>query len=83
MPTIIDVREPEEFNDGHVEGSLNIPLSKILEDLKSLPFDKNEELVLYCNSGRRSQLAINTLQKNGYKNLVNGINQQTILSKKS
>jgi phage shock protein E len=75
----IDVRETGEFNSDHVEGAINIPLSKITEDtLREIP--KDEEIVLYCRSGGRANIAKGIMSKMGYKNVVNGINSANIAS---
>ncbi len=78
----IDVREPYEFKHSHVAEAINIPPNKIHKrsDLvKNLP--KNAELVVYCISGARSDMAINLLSQMGFKHLVNGINQDQIHAK--
>lgn len=72
--TIIDVREPYEYQVGHVDGALNIPLG----DIQSVDLPKDEEIVVYCRSGARSAQAQQTLQSMGYTHVTNGINQQTI-----
>ncbi len=62
--TIVDVRTPQEFQGGHVAGSVNIPLQEIhlhLEKLKSLP----SPIILCCASGIRSQQATSFLTSNG------------------
>jgi phage shock protein E len=79
---IIDVREPLEFKLGHVKGAINIPPSKLMagaEKLQSVP--KNTELVLYCVSGSRSNVAMNILKNLGYTNLINGINKSHVKAK--
>ncbi len=72
---IIDVREPFEFTSGHVDGALNIPPTELMAgatQLQDVP--KDTELVLYCRTGSRSNVAIQILQQLGFTNLVNGIN---------
>jgi rhodanese-related sulfurtransferase len=64
---VLDVRSPEEFAAGHVPGAVNIPQDQVASRLAEIPKDK--EVVLYCRSGRRSGLAAETLEANGYKNL--------------
>lgn len=75
---VIDVREPYEFRSGHVSGALNIPLSTVPDAKQLENLDRNEEITVYCNSGRRSGLAIEMLRLQGFNNLKNGINQQII-----
>jgi phage shock protein E len=75
-PVIVDVREPYEFASGHVKGALNIPPADLMtgaEALRGVP--KNAEIVLYCRTGSRSNVAMHILQSLGYTNLTNGINQ--------
>lgn len=77
---IIDVREPMEFDSGHVEGALNIPPSELLagsEVLENVP--KDTEIIVYCRSGSRSNSAIQILKQMGFTNLVNGINAGHVL----
>ena len=72
---IIDVREPFEFASGHVEGALNIPPTELMAGAKQLAdVAKDTELVLYCRTGSRSNVAIQILQQLGFTNLINGIN---------
>jgi len=69
--TIIDVREGYEFENGHVEGSINIPLGEIPEKIKELK-EMKKPLVLCCASGNRSGAATNFLQTNGVEDVHNG-----------
>lgn len=68
--TIVDVRTPEEFESGNVEGSVNIPLNTVPDNLEKF---KNMEgdIVLCCRSGQRSGQALMWLQQQGVKNLHN------------
>ncbi len=77
--TVIDVREPEEFATGHVDGAINVPPRTLLSgdnQLTSVPKDAN--LIVYCRTGSRSQVAIHMLKDMGYTNLVNGINKHHV-----
>ncbi|WP_306433038.1 rhodanese-like domain-containing protein [Paenibacillus sp. J31TS4] len=65
---LVDVREPHEFQAGHIPGARNVPLSQLNGRLSDLPKDK--ELFLYCRSGMRSKSAARVLQKNGYGKLA-------------
>lgn len=79
---IIDVREPEEYASGHVEGALNIPPTKLMGDLRELDgVPKDTELILYCRTGSRSNVAMHILQSKGYTNLINGINQDQVTAR--
>ena len=69
--SIVDVREPFEFEMGHIEGAKNIPLSTIpgrMEEFKSLA----KPMILYCMSGNRSGQAVQYLEAQGCTNLHNG-----------
>lgn len=63
-PVVIDVREPHEFKAGHVPGSRNIPLGKILAEAPRL--NPNVETLLICHSGSRSGSAMKKLAKLGF-----------------
>jgi phage shock protein E len=79
---IIDVREPYEYEEDHVEGALNIPLAELLAGAKRLDgIAKDTELILYCRSGSRSNVGIQILKNLGYTNLVNGINAGQVKQK--
>lgn len=77
--TYIDVREPIEFAAGHLEGAINIPVGSISDgatDLQDIP--KNSKVVVYCRSGGRAENARAQLQQLGFRNVTNGINQDSI-----
>lgn len=61
---IIDVRTPEEFRQGHVQGSMNIPLDTMQAELKNL--DKRRPIITCCRSGMRSGSAASLLTANGF-----------------
>ena len=63
-PLVIDVRQPEEYQAGHIGGAKLIPLGTINERLKELPKDK--EIVCVCATGSRSRSAAKKLIKAGY-----------------
>lgn len=67
---LVDVRTPQEYAAGHIPGSINIPLERIL-DIKNVIGDKNTPLYVYCRSGRRSSQAAAELEKAGYRQVVN------------
>lgn len=67
---IVDVRTPEEYEDGHIEGSLNIPLDEIGKAMDWL--QKDVPTVVVCASGSRSGHAVMVLEANGYKKVYNG-----------
>lgn len=75
----IDVREPSEYNSGHVAGAINIPPSDLLAGAKKLQhIPKDTEIVLYCLSGSRSNASMHILRDMGYTNLKNGINKNHV-----
>lgn len=67
---LIDVRTRDEFNEGHVEGSKNIPLDQLTRSLDK--FHKDKTYVLVCASGIRSRNAVSLLKKQGFMNTYNG-----------
>jgi phage shock protein E len=72
---IIDVREPYEYQSGHIETAINIPPSDLTSGASQLQaLDKNTKLIIYCKTGSRSNVSIQTLKQMGFTNLVNGIN---------
>jgi phage shock protein E len=68
---LIDVRTPEEFSSGHIEGALNIDHSVIGQRIAMAGVGKDDEVILYCRSGRRSGLALETLKNMGYSKAQN------------
>jgi len=66
---IIDARTTEEFAEGHIEGAILIPEYEITDRAeKELP-DKDQLILVYCRSGRRSKIASEELVKLGYTNV--------------
>jgi len=76
----IDVRESYEYDMDHVEKAINIPLNQIIS--LGLPdyISKIDEIVVYCRSGSRSEIARQALVRFGYSNVTNGINKRYIES---
>lgn len=72
IPTavLIDVRTPQEYKEGHIPKSINIPLQKI-ETIDKTIKDKDTPLYVYCKSGNRSNQACSILKQNGYTNVEN------------
>ncbi|MGP4074383.1 rhodanese-like domain-containing protein [Halobacillus sp. K22] len=64
---LIDVREPKEFEGGHILGARNIPLSQMKNRL--IEIRKDKPVYLYCQSGARSTRAAMLLNKKGYQDL--------------
>jgi phage shock protein E len=70
-PLIIDVRTEAEWNNGHLEGAILIPYGLIGEKIGAVAKDKSKPIYVYCRSGRRSQIAKDTLEKLDYKDIKN------------
>lgn len=68
---LIDVRTAEEFAAGALPGATRIGHEQIGEQIAGLAPDKDQLIVLYCRSGRRSGLAEQSLRELGYRNLIN------------
>ena len=66
---ILDTRAQEEYDEGHIPGAILIPHDEILEKAESVLTDKNQLILVYCRSGRRSKLAAEDLLKLGYTNI--------------
>ena len=69
--TLVDVRDPEEFEEGHVPGAINIPVA--IFAAQSGILDKKKKIIVYCNSGGRSYNAYRKLMKLGYKDINQAI----------
>ena len=67
---LVDVRTPEEYKDGHIPGSQNVPLRQ-LDKVEEMIKNKDTVLYVYCQSGARSRQAANYLQRMGYSNVHN------------
>jgi rhodanese-related sulfurtransferase len=65
---LLDVRRPEEFAQGHIQGAVLMPLDTILASYKQIP--KGVKLVVYCRSGHRSAQAVSFLLAHGYDKAV-------------
>ncbi len=76
---IVDVRTPEEFAEGHLANAINIPFEQIAEEFTKRNIDKDQSVVLYCRSGRRSGIAQESLIKLGYSNTYNGGGYQSLV----
>ena len=67
---LLDVRGADEYAEGHIPGSVNIPL-QLLPMKKGLPEDLDTPIFVYCRSGGRSRRAAAFLEKEGYENVKN------------
>ena len=67
---LIDVRTKEEYKDGHIEGSINIPLQNIYS-VQTVITDLDKPIFVHCLSGGRSAQATSVLKSMGYRNVEN------------
>ena len=66
---ILDTRTQEEYDEGHIPGAIVISHDEILQKAESVLTDKDQLILVYCRSGRRSKLAAEDLVKLGYTNV--------------
>ena len=67
---ILDVRTEAEFNEGHIEGAILLPVDQIKKDAENVLPDKEKLILIYCRSGNRSKTAADQLIDMGYKNVM-------------
>ena len=67
---LVDVRTPQEYREGHIPGSKNVPLQQ-LDKISSVTDNKDTPMFVYCYSGGRSRQAVSMLQHMGYSNVQN------------
>ena len=67
---LVDVRNPAEYNGGHIPGSMNFAMSRILQEAEEAFPDKAQPLYVYCQSGARSARAGKLLDLMGYETVV-------------
>jgi len=70
---LLDVRDPDEFEEGHIPGAVNLPLNELRTRMSELP--REREIAIYCGVGQRAYYATRILIQNGYRarNLAGGI----------
>ena len=66
---ILDVRTQEEYDEGHIPGATQISHEEIAEKAEKVLTDKNQLILVYCRSGRRSKIAAEALVELGYTNI--------------
>ena len=66
---ILDVRTQEEYDEGHIPGATQISHEEIAEKAEEVLPDKNQLILVYCRSGRRSKIAAEVLVELGYTNI--------------
>ena len=67
---LLDVRTPQEYREGHIPGSKNVPLQEI-DRVSAAVSKKDTPLFVYCHRGARSRQAVGALQRMGYLNIKN------------
>ncbi len=68
---VIDVRSDKEFADAHIKGAKHIAMSALQDKIKNLSIDKNDTILVYCNTGNQSNKACRMLIREGYSNTKN------------
>ena len=66
---ILDTRTREEYDQGHIPGAILLPYDQVPEQAEDILPDKDQLILVYCRSGRRSKLAAEALVKLGYTNI--------------
>ena len=69
-PLIVDVRRPDEFATGHVPSAINIPHTELDKRLEELNGNMHQEMVVYCESGRRAAIAQGILERAGFTKVM-------------
>lgn len=67
---LLDVRQPGEFNAGHIAGAVLVPHDTIKDKIASVVPNKETPVYVYCRSGRRSAMAVRSMRSLGYTNLI-------------
>ena len=73
---LVDVRSPQEYNEGHIDGAILIPDYEIKKRINNIAVNKNQKIIVCCSTGSRSKKVQRELNKLGYTqiyNLYNGI----------
>ena len=76
--TILDVREPKDFNNGHLLNAINIPIEDIDKRMDELRNYKSKDIIVYCNTGRKSAEVAEKLVEHGFTdvtNIVDGVSE--------
>jgi len=68
---LVDVRDPQEYAEGHIPGAVNIPASSFAS--LSAALEKDKKVIVYCNSGGRSYTAYRKLQKMDFRNIAQAL----------
>lgn len=70
---ILDVRDAKDYDKGHVENSINIPIDEFESRINELKDYQDKEILIYCSVGRRSAQAAEILENSGYKDISNSV----------
>ena len=68
---LIDVRNPNEYSNGHIKNSINIPLPTLEMEIENGDISKEAPVIVYCHSGARASSAAAILQQLGFKDIYN------------
>jgi phage shock protein E len=79
---LVDVRTPNEYNSGHLEGAKLIPVDQVAARINEFGSDKDRQIVVYCRSGNRSGKAQGILQQHSFTNVINGGAYQSLVDAK-
>jgi phage shock protein E len=66
---LLDVRTPAEYAEGHLPGSINIPHTELASRVAELSDSRDRDIVVYCRTGRRTELALGVLKDAGFKRI--------------
>jgi molybdopterin/thiamine biosynthesis adenylyltransferase/rhodanese-related sulfurtransferase len=69
-PLLVDVREDDEWNEGHIPGAVHVPRGFLESRIEAAAPDRSQPVVVYCAGGSRSAFAAKTLEELGYENVV-------------
>jgi len=67
----IDVRDEQEWDEGHIPGALHVYVGHLEESLSDVALPKDQQLVVHCIVGHRSGIAASILHRHGFKNIYN------------
>ena len=67
---LLDVRTVREYQSGHIKDSINIPHNQLIQNIDVLDQYRNQPIVVFCRSGKRAQLVIDTLIQNKFNQIV-------------
>ncbi len=68
---VVDVRKPAEFEEGHVEDAVNLPLDKMRDPVSMANLEETDNLYVHCGGGYRSVIAASLMKRQGFHNVRN------------